>query len=526
MRHVRILLLYPRDPEGVNCMQNGTILQAFSWYLPADSQHWKRIASEAPIIAHTGITAVWMPPAYKGEAGVNDNGYGVYDTYDLGEFNQKGTIPTKYGTKDEYLAAIKALQKEGIDVMADIVLNHRMGADECEDVHAEEVSQSNREQETSGDEVIKAWTKFTFPGRAGVYDDFVWDWTCFHGTDYDENTKRSSVWLFQGKHWDEGVTHKENGNFDYLMGDDVDLMYDHVYDELVKWGTWYIKTTGVDGLRLDALKHMERDFYLRWLAEMRKVSGKELFTVGEYWSGDLPDLESYLGDDETMSLFDVPLHYKFFTASNSQGNIDLAHLFDDTLVSADPTHAVTFIDNHDTQPNQALASTVESWFKPSAYACILLREAGYPCVFLGDLFGMPNDGGIPAVAELPLLMETRLKYAYGAQHDYLDNADLIGWTREGDSEHAGSGLAVILSDRDGGEKTMYVGSEHAGETWQCILGDETSVTIGEDGSATFDAGAGSLSVYLKASEAAKLEHDPILKKVAQQADAYAEAAGK
>ena len=33
-------------------------------------------------------------------------GYGVYDLYDLGEFDQKGTIPTKYGTKQEYLDAV------------------------------------------------------------------------------------------------------------------------------------------------------------------------------------------------------------------------------------------------------------------------------------------------------------------------------------------------------------------------------------------------------------------------------------
>ena len=52
-------------------------------------------------------------PAYKGTAGVEDVGYGVYDYYDLGEFDQKGSIPTKYGTKDEYLEAIKALQDQG-----------------------------------------------------------------------------------------------------------------------------------------------------------------------------------------------------------------------------------------------------------------------------------------------------------------------------------------------------------------------------------------------------------------------------
>nr|WP_308215307.1 hypothetical protein [Sinobaca sp. H24] len=44
-------------------------------------------------------------------------------------------------------------------------------------------------------------------------------------------------------------------------------------------------------------------------------------------------------------------------------------------------HAVTFVDNHDSQPEESLESWVEEPFKQSAYALILLREDGYPCVF-------------------------------------------------------------------------------------------------------------------------------------------------
>ena len=87
---------------------------------------------------------MWLPPAYKGQAGVKDVGYGVYDTYDLGEFDQKGTVPTKYGTKDEYLAAIEALHAAGIAVVADIVLNHRMGGEATETVRATPVDPANR----------------------------------------------------------------------------------------------------------------------------------------------------------------------------------------------------------------------------------------------------------------------------------------------------------------------------------------------------------------------------------------------
>ena len=95
----------------------------------------------------SGITDVWLPPAYKAASGKQDAGYGVYDLYDLGEFDQKGSIETKYGTKDEYLKAIYELHKNNIKVYADIVLNHKMGADELEDVFAREAERDNRNVE-------------------------------------------------------------------------------------------------------------------------------------------------------------------------------------------------------------------------------------------------------------------------------------------------------------------------------------------------------------------------------------------
>ena len=61
-----------------------------------------------------------------------DVGYGVYDLFDLGEFNQKGTVRTKYGFKEDYLQAIQVLKAQGIQPMADVVLNHKAAADHME----------------------------------------------------------------------------------------------------------------------------------------------------------------------------------------------------------------------------------------------------------------------------------------------------------------------------------------------------------------------------------------------------------
>ena len=99
------------------------------------------------------------------------------------------------------------------------------------------------------------------------------------------------------------------------------------------------------------------------------------------------------------------------------------------------------MENHDTQPGQSLESPVQAWFKPSAYALILLREQGMPCVFWGDLFGTPETGDLAAVTELPVLMNIRHFLAYGPQHDYFDDADVVGFTREGDDYRPASGVA-------------------------------------------------------------------------------------
>ncbi len=486
---------------------NGMMLQGFSWYLPPDGQHWRRMAERAADLAARGFTAVWLPPAYKGQAGTADVGYGAYDLWDLGEFDQKGTVRTKYGTRDEYVDAVRALQGAGIQVLGDIVLNHKMGSDELEQIEAVEVDPNDRSKEIADAGVINAWSRFTFPGRSGKLDRFTWDASCFTGCDWDEAEQRSGIWRFGGKTWAEDVDLSENGNFDYLMGMDIDLSDERVYAQLAKWGRWYLRVTGVNGLRLDALKHMSRSFYQRWLADMRASVDHELFVVGEYWTRDLAALQDYIGDEESLSLFDVPLHFNFFHVSEDPDGADFSRLLDGTLVAADPIRAVTFVENHDTQPDQALESTVQHWLKPAAYALILLREAGYPCVFFADLYGLPNDG-IPAVAELPLLMEIRERCAFGEQRDRFDEPDVIGWTREGSKE--GPGCAVLVSRRDGAVKRMEVGSGHAGERWVCVLGEESFVEIDEEGFADFPAAGALLSVYLPEKAAETLSNIPII----------------
>ncbi|EKC80372.1 cytoplasmic alpha-amylase, partial [human gut metagenome] len=132
-----------------------------------------------------------------------------------------------------------------------------------------------------------------FYGRNNTYSSFKWNWTHFHGVDWDDKQKKTSVFRFYGKHWDESVD-KENGNFDYLMGCDVDLNNVDVVEELTSWSKWYLDLTKVDGFRIDAVKHIRASFFEDWLDELQDYSTKPLFTVGEYWSGNVESLKTYL----------------------------------------------------------------------------------------------------------------------------------------------------------------------------------------------------------------------------------------
>jgi alpha-amylase len=186
----------------------------------------------------------------------------------------------------------------------------------------------------------------------------------------------------------------------------------------------------------------------------------------------------------------------FSKASKSGNRFDMSKIFHNTLMEKNPTKAVTFVDNHDSQPSQALESWVDDWFKPLAYGMILLRENGLPCVFYGDYYGIGGEKPIHDKQDLiDQLLALRINQAYGKQNDYLDHPNCIGWTREGDEKHPG-GIAVLLTNSDAGYKDMYLGKQHAGKNYVDHLGnrDET-VTINADGLGTFLCAPGSISVW-------------------------------
>jgi alpha-amylase len=481
-------------------------MQFFQWYLPPNGTLWNELQAKAPDLAACGFTAVWTPPASKAQAGANDVGYGAYDLFDLGEFNQKNSVGTKYGTKAEFLAAVAAAQSQGIQVYADLVFNHKDGGDFVEEVWAQEVSWNDRNVATSDWYPIKAWTGFEFPGRGDQYSSYEWHWYDFDAVSYDQNQAdctgaRAKLFRLRDKQFSTEVSH-EHGNADYLLASDIDTAI--ADGELRYWGRWFVDVAGVAGFRLDACKHIRASFFRDWLNHLRvHFGGRELFSVGEYWSRDVAELRQYIAVTErVMSLFDVPLHYRLCDASRAGSAYDLRTIFDDTLVKEDPFKAVTFVDNHDTQPGQSLESWVEPWFKPLAYALTLLRRDGYPCVFYADYYQQPcywANGREVALYSHRFLVDhflrARRDYGFGDQHDYFDHPNTVGWIRLGTDAHPGA-MAVVLTNGADGNKWMN--TFRPGARFRDATGHLPDViTANGDGWANFRCRAGSVSVWLQ-----------------------------
>jgi alpha-amylase len=490
---------------------NETMIQLFHAGYPADGSLWDCARVKADYLAALGITACWLPPATKGASGKQSIGYDVYDLYDLGEFDQKGSVATKYGTKAGYAEAVDALHRAGIAVYADVILNHKAGADATERVTVTKVNPEDRNQTISGPMSIDAYTRFTFPGRQNRYSSFSWDYRCFTGIDYAADLRQKSIFKLQngyGDSWQDLVA-REKGNYDYLMFDDIDFRNPAVRRELCRWAAWFVQQAPIDGVRLDAVRHMPAAFINEWLDHLRAVK-PGMFAVGEYWAPDnRPIMEQFLAaTGGRLSLFDVALHQNFHFASIRGETYDLSAMFKNCLVETNPLLTVTFTDNHDTQPLQTLDTPVSDWFKPLAYSLILLREAGFPCVFYPDLFGASYTGTdkdgkqqevqLKPCAALEPLLFARKRHALGRQRDYFNAANCIGWTREGVAGDAGSGCAVVLSNGKAASKKMEMGAAHAGQTFFDLVGARSEpVHIDDTGWGDFPVDARSVSVWVR-----------------------------
>jgi alpha-amylase len=114
--------------------QNDVMMQAFYWDVPVNAgtfngSWWDTLTNKMSSLKTAGFTGLWVPPPSKGNFGIYDMGYGLYDHYDLGNYNQKGTTETRFGSRTELNSMLSAAHSTSggapyMNIYADIILNH------------------------------------------------------------------------------------------------------------------------------------------------------------------------------------------------------------------------------------------------------------------------------------------------------------------------------------------------------------------------------------------------------------------
>jgi len=477
--------------------QPKVIMQGFYWNSnPGDISDvnnggvwWDTLRVAAPALKDAGFDVLWAPPAQKGFAGIYDMGYGISDYFDFGQFNQFGTVRTRHGNLAQLQAAINALQTNGISVMADVVLNHRAGAQSAQ-LEDCDIADDGRPRE------------LRFTNFAPLSGRIQMDSSHFHPTSlgghcnlhdpYHSRTFFEDICYFN--HIDNVLNPNAANNGWYFGPHNLG----GAGDSLIVMGRNMIDNIGFDMIRLDAVKHIEPGFLAPFLVELS--NGAQPFAVGESFEGNANALKGYQQEVETfvsnfgtgsknanMAVFDFSLRFALQAMANNgsgsydMGNLNSAGLRFNPSGGLDAGDIVTFVENHDFDRggyrvvacpggNLQIGNTCLEYFfendhspvfqdKHMTYAYIMAAE-GVPSVFWKDWFWYDLDD------EIGWQINLREQFAKGgsvpmqslnpAYAGGSNGGDYFVMRRDGLSNGNTDGLLLGLNDNPSAQQEAYV----------------------------------------------------------------------
>ncbi len=224
-----------------------------------------------------------------------------------------------------------------------------------------------------------------------------------------------------GCSWDDSVLNKRCWFTDYLPDFNFENAAARKFsiDNAIKW----VQDTGVDGFRLDAVKHIADQWLLdvraRVKSDIESVTMEHFYMVGETFTGQQDTIKYYVRPDMLDGQFDFPLRMQMAASVllRKDSMMALAGFMDKNDSYYGNGIMSTFIGNHDIPRAIHLAEDTPLWSdqwadgkdkawngKPglpggtSAFQrlglafTILYTTKGAPLVYYGDEVGMPGAG--------------------------------------------------------------------------------------------------------------------------------------
>ena len=297
--------------------------------------------------ADLGITGLWLMPVSPSPS---YHGYDVTDYYG---------IDPEYGTTEDFRRFLAECHRRGIRVIVDLVLNH---------------SSSQHPyflRALAGDRAYRDWYLFVeadeVPDGRGPWDQPVWQ-------------------VKDGQHY-----------YGIFWSGMPDLNYRNpaVTAEAKRVADFWLREMGVDGFRLDAIRHLIEDGEimsdtpetLAWLQDFQshlRRTRPDVLTVGEVWTH-TETVSEYIRRDALDLAFEFDLAGAILKAAQGGRKDELAYVLDNVAASYPAGRYATMITNHD--QNRVASELREDRARLKLAASLLLTLPGVPFVYYAEEIG-------------------------------------------------------------------------------------------------------------------------------------------
>lgn len=296
-----------------------------------------------------GVTCLWLMPIAQSPS---------YHGYDVVDFE---TIEQDYGTNADFKTFVAEANRRGIRVLIDLVLNH---------VSIEHPWFQAALADPAAPERGRFIFSDTDPGYPGSYGQDVW-----------HPTPDGSAYYY--------------GTFGAHMPD-LNYADPAVTEEAYRIARFWIEEMGVDGFRLDAIKHLieegevqeDSDATHRWLRDFRAYLDSfapDAYTVGELFNeGSVAMLPYY--PNQLHAYFQFEIGPQILQAASFGAGSGIVAITEAADAAIPDQRWAPFLTNHDqARAMNALNGDVA---RAKVAATALLTAPGLPFLYYGEEIGM------------------------------------------------------------------------------------------------------------------------------------------
>lgn len=297
---------------------------------------WNSLRQNLDYIQDAGFTAVWISPVsqnYEGPPTPYGDPYHGYWIADASQLN------SRFGTSDDLKSLSEELHRRGMYLMIDVVVNDVMATSITPDL-----------------------STYMFKEQSQYHPYCAIDWS--------NTTSEEQCWL----------------------GDTVVPLPDLNTEDptvVAGFGDWIqslVKEYNIDGLRIDAAKHVNIDF---WPVFCGKAG---VFCIGEVFGSDINDAALYQGSNALDSILNYPMYSALLDAFTLPGPQNMSAVADmigqEAVKFKDPTLLGNFIENQDIPRWANISVDPQSLYNAMVFN---FMTDGIPIVYYGQEQGFSGN---------------------------------------------------------------------------------------------------------------------------------------